>query len=587
MNNKNSKQSAASEPQCRGGYTSTKGWITGVIIFIITAGTVFIGMRHRYYAGDNSISVENEKGVAGLIDHRHDNFISEPLHIGMLMIGEDDNGLASKKNQCRHVIPSDFCLADTTHDTILPEDNLHFAPPAEGTAYANVLQKIQQLQPEMKQHDAMYVVGHRYESQLKLDPHHSMSRAHCAGTYFIKEISKHGRTVDLSAAQAERYPSYTGIITALWDSFPSKVLSVITNHVNDVYDIVAADFVGDGGFSTWLQRATIDDAGKMEKQLGGLSIYTLISLHMTTQSADNDPLFGGGSMKYGVMKSWHLNMLESTNQMNHKEEQSGVVHEHLHSVMHDYVMKMDKIVQDDVQGPFAYVLHQITGYPISQLSFLHHRDSASWATGLTLFSTSFLNRKFLDLASKIFDKNPFDFTEWEDLQQEKRDDVLDHFVNILCCEELLESIDAAAPVDEIISKAYKLCKPSDLDSMTELKPLLYDILHGVHNSHVNGHWFDPIKAVPKRTEGNGAYDTDQFNPEDREKARAVLEKEIRKLKKKAYECTDERVVQYTRMVSCTCRPKCNANYILQQTNDHVSPIITGYMSRMLQRHPLS
>jgi hypothetical protein len=584
MNNKNSKQSAASEPQCRGSYTS-KGWIIGIIFFIITAGAAFIGMRHRYYAGDNSISVENEKGVAGLIDHPHDNFISE-VHVGMVKIG-DDNESASKKKQCRHVIPTDFCLAEPTYSIELPKDNLHFAHPAEGTTYANILHKIQQLQPKMKQHNAIYVVGHRYESQLKLDPHHSMSRAHCAGTYFIKEISKHGRTVDLSAAQAERYPSYTGIITALWDSFPSKVLSVITNHLRDVYNIVAANFAADGGFSSWLQRATIEDASAMEQKLGGLSVYALISLHLTTQSAEDDPRqFGGGGKKFGQLKSWHLNLLESSNQLHQKGKQSGDVHENWHSTMHSFVVEADKIVQDDVQGPFADALRKATGYPVTQLSFEHQRDSASWAPGLILFSTSFLNRKFHESARMILSKS-FEIGEWEDLQQEKRDDVLDHFVNILCCEELLESIDAAAPVENIISNALEQCKPSDLDSMTELKPLLYDILHGVHNNHVNGHWFNPIKAVPKRTEGNGEYDTDQFNPEDREKARAVLEKEIRKLKKKADECTDERVVQYTRMVSCTCRPKCNANYILQQTNDHVPPIITGYMSRMLQRHPLS
>ena len=445
MNNKNSKQSADSEPQCRGSYTS-KGWIIGIIIFIITAGTAFIGMRHRYYAGDNSISVENEKGVAGLIDHPHDNFISE-VHIGMVKIGEDDNESASKKKQCRHVITTEFCLAEPTNSIELPKDNLHFAQPAEGTTYANVLHKIQQLQPEMKQHDAIYVVGHRYESQLKLDPHHSMSRAHCAGAYFIKELLKHGRTVDLSAAQAERYPSYTGIITALWDRFPSGVLTTITKHLNDVYNIVAANFAADGGFSSWLQRATIKDASAIEQKLGGLSVYALISLHLTTQSAEDDPqFFGGGGMKYGQLKSWHLNLLESMSQLNQEGEQSGVVHENWHSTMHSFVVEADKIVQDDVQGPFADALRKATGHHVTQLSFENQRDSASWAPGLTLFSTSFLNRKFLESASKITGKKSFDVTEWSNLQHEKQDDVLDHFSDILSCEELLESIDRSTPM---------------------------------------------------------------------------------------------------------------------------------------------
>jgi hypothetical protein len=563
MNNKNSKQSAASEPQCRGSYTSTKGWIIGIIFFIITAGAAFIGMRqHRYYAGDNSISVENEKGVAGLIDHPHDNFISE-VHVGMVKIGEDDNESASKKKHCRHVIPTDVCLAEPTYSIELPKDNLHFAQPAEGTAYANVLHKIQKLQPKMKQHNAIYVVGHRYESQLKLDPHHSMSRGHYAGTYFIKDILKHGRTVDLSAAQAERYPSYTGIITALWDQFPSDVLTTITNHLNDVYNIVAANFAADGGFSSWLQRATIKDASAMEQKLGGLSVYALISLHLTTQSAEDDPqFFGGGGMKFGQLKSWHLNLLESMSQLNQEGEQSGVVHENWHSTLHSFVVEADKIVQDDVQGPFADALRKATGYPISQLSFEHQQDSASWAQGLTLFSTSFLNRKFLESASKITGKKSFDVTEWSNLQQDKRDDVLDHFVDILCCEELLESIDAAAPVD-VISEASKLCKPSNVESMTELKPLLYDILHGVDNSHMNGDWFDPITAVPERTTGNGAYDTNQFSAEDRKEARDTHEQEIKKLITKADECKDDTIVHFTRMVSVVTIPKCNV-YIYMQ-----------------------
>jgi hypothetical protein len=112
--------------------------------------------------------------------------------------------------------------------------------------------------------------------------------------------------------------------------------------------------------------------------------------------------------------------------------------------------------------------------------------------------------------------------------------------------------------------------------MAELKPLLYDILHGVDNSHMNGDWFNPIIGVPERTTGNGAYDTNQFSAEDRKKARDTHEQEIKKLITKADECKDDTIVHFTRMVSVVTIPKCNV-YIYMQLIFISRRFITGYL----------
>jgi hypothetical protein len=564
MGKKNNKKSATNKPQCRGSIfnSSPLMWSSvGLSIIIIITGAIFFfssSSRVHFFQKDDG------HNVVGDINR-------QPLHVGVLKVVGDNNGVATKKNQCPD-IPA-VCVDETTYDKVLRKDNHRFAPPAEGTTYANVLDRIKQLQSILGQHDAIYVPKNKFEEQLILHPHLSMSRRHGAGTYFIDEDLKHGRTTDLKNAQTERYSSKTGMVTSFWEGYPTEVLTTLNKHLDDVYnDIVKTNF--HEGFPAWLKKATIDDAGTMEKQFGGLSIYSVIAMHMATQSSDDDPQFGGGGKKYGQMKALHLNMIESSNQLNHIGEQKGVVHEHLHSTWHDYVIRMDKIVEEDVNGPFIAALERATAHKMTDLSFEHQRDSASWAPGLTLFSTSFLNRKFHESARKILSKS-FEIGEWGNLQQEKRDDVLDHFVDILCCEELLESIDAAAPVD-VISEASKLCKPSNVESMAELKPLLYDILHGVDNSHMNGDWFNPIIGVPERTTGNGAYDTNQFSAEDRKKARDTHEQEIKKLITKADECKDDTIVHFTRMVSVVTIPKCNV-YIYMQLIFISRRFITGYL----------
>ncbi len=466
-----------------------------------------------------------------------------PTQIYVAICSVESNGITtslSKKNEC----PLLRSLSTGVFVSLFPDpgDNLDFNPPRHGTIYDKVLDKTKELELILIEHDALFVPGNPFQDQMKLAKVY-MTRRAGGGTYYIVNYlnpnGKYGRAIELKSTKTNRYPdATTALVTVHYDSLPGFVLTGATKNLKEVYDIVREDFDDDGGVEQFLLTKQYDDAVQWEDASGGMSILSVISLHMMF-----DSYFGGDGHNNKLLKPFLLNQIESTQQLNRANHGHGEIHEHFWSnLFREFVIPSDRLVETSAQR-LGGILEEATGKSLSELTFIQHEHSASWAPGLDVFSVYNLNKGLLELAEEVVGHD-VTISTFGSLSDEVRSDIVDDFGEILDCD--LSSV-AHLSLREIANEAFGSCKKDDENFTYIVTQLMYDTLTGKENSYANGDWMDPFQ---RETDSERPYDPRaSYDGDDRKYARGVTRKSVRDMKEDTDKCVDGSNVYYKFMVS--------------------------------------
>ena len=519
-------------------------------------------LRHPHHLGDGDghgdhvyTTTDDVKSVTKTPASFEDVKSGPPIEVPTIIVGaltvsfkSHDYIDTTQKNQCLPIVECQGIAKIVSYPN--PEEDLAFIQPPIGTLLHQVLEGTKPLIPHLIEHDALYVPSNGYEHEMKLDSV-LMQRREGAGTYYIELLRKLGRTTKLKASQSSRYPNTIGITTVFYDGLPNEVISPMTDNLRSVYNIISGSFDNNGGLSNFLRTKSIYDAEVWESRSGGLSIYTAIDLHMTTQRFATDQYFGSiEGFQRGSEKAWHLNQMESSQQLLWSESavgplvERGIEHEHLRSNLHtEFVIKSDRRVASDTQR-FKSILEGITGRKLSFLTFIPLTHLASWEPDLDFFSLSNLN-KLLSSAAKLVVGDAFDSTTvFGSLTNDQLGRIVDKFGDDLGCE--LSIAPEWSSFRDVANTAFDVCRTDDV--FVSSKESIYDTLATKLNSRADGFWDDPFQ--PRTDRSLGAYNArDSYSPRDRQQAREVNLSSIQSLKAKTDSCTDAGNVHYILMVS--------------------------------------